>query len=98
MTDKELNELAERHFAPFRAMTWYCVCRDCDEPCVFTQEEWEEKSASLSSNGCFECVEEVLSPLSKDDFTELARHKSALRVYGRMHLRPKAGEVLKNDR
>lgn len=75
MTDKELKELTERHFADGKIMTDYHVCRDCDNPCVFTDEEWDEAFDTFDEKGCCSCVEEVSSPLSEGDFQKLAAAK-----------------------
>lgn len=76
MTDKELNELTERHFAAAENKTLYHVCRDCDEPCVYTEEEWGNMKDFLESHNCCNCVEEVMSPLPKADFKRLVLYKA----------------------
>lgn len=75
MTEKELQALTERHFAPSENKTLYHVCRDCDEPCVYTEEEWAEAFDTFDEKGCCACVEEVSSPLPKADFQKLAAAK-----------------------
>ena len=76
MTKEELKELENRHFAPSTNMTWYFVCRECDKPCVFTEEEGGHEIDFCSECGVIGCFEEVYSPLSKDDFQKLAKEKA----------------------